>query len=1115
MSPSILCWNAKGCGPDAVYDLTLLLEGGDVHAVLLQETRHLRANFPGWTLFQRRENSDHGGTAILLPSKATARRREDLERKGCDCCVVEVAHEAERMLLASVYRRHEDGQTNWSSVRRVLENLAQSGRPFLAAGDFNSHNKLWGCNKTDSFGYSLGQLCDTHHLTLLNKVHAFGQPTRYAVNAVERDSILDLAITNSPNLFTGMTIDKKGGPSSDHRPITVRVDGSLADDAASLRIVPDVERANWQNYAAQLQGPLTTLRDELRATPNVLGHAEGQECFDRGLSSLLRHINSAAICWVPFKHAGGFSMNRMPGWTSDDDLRELHRSLRDAVHALSHQRDRGEQVYAQLHADVTTARLKLRAAIRKHKAESWRRFTKTAERADRRICWRIFQRSRCRGSRASPYAVMGPDRQLPSSPQQALNNFARHISSICSAPPLRSDHDHQVERDVANLSSQKPPAGKRSDAGFVTLTRVRKARKALDASKAAGPDNVHPSFLKNAPDVIDEVLVELFRLSVAHAYLPASWRSAMVYPLYKGGDKDPATAKAWRPISLTSWLVKLLERCHVLAMVKHAESTGFFLPEQFGFRKGRSTLDQLLQLRHDIASALKTRRSFLPVAFLDIEAAFDSVWTAGLLHKLWHQMRWQGAAWHWIKAFLSGRRFSVIHGDFKSDEHELSAGVPQGSVLSPLLFLCFLNDLPHGDHGQQWRLYVYADDIAIRPAKPGKTGVKQLQRGLNHLTEWSATWHLRFGEGKSNVVIFRLPKSERPVVPPFKLAGFTLKRVAEYRYLGIVLPWNLSWRPHVLDVCAKVERSCQVIARICHFGEAPGVRAIKELMLAIPYAQLGYGLPVWHPETKTSQLELDRKLAIAMRAALGLGSTAHRLGMFIEMDLLPTEIFCAARTLKFGRRTLRLPDNHPSKLLLLEERQALQANRANCPAAKMIRRAEGLLGVSVDGVADIDAAAQAAAFRLFLADEHGSALKVLRSSPGRPVFQDLDTHKVATLRTRLRLNMELVNARRFVFSRGDTEPDCPCDLPDPAIPAKIIAETREHCLMDCPLYADARKLCRDAIVWYGAPWSLQTILGEVPARLSKRRQRAVLRATHDFLQRLWSARRDALITARR
>ena len=380
----------------------------------------------------------------------------------------------------------------------------------------------------------------------------------------------------------------------------------------------------------------------------------------------------------------------------------------------------------------------------------------------------------------------------------------------------------------------------------VTEEGVKKLLQKANPRKASGPDMIPARFLKECAEDLAPILVIIFSKSLQTGTVPDDWKTANVSAVFKKGQRyDPAN---YRPVSLTCLCCKMLEHIIVSNVMKHVDANTILTDCQHGFRARRSCETQLVTLLHDLASTLDMGTQ-MDMVVLDFSKAFDRVPHGRLLKKI-HHYGIRGSTYHWISSFLRNRTQRVVVEGCASDSVPVVSGVPQGSVLGPLLFLLFINDLPDKINSQT---RLFADDcIVYRPIRsPEDCSI--LQQDLYTLAEWETKWGMEFHPQKCSVLSISGPRSNT-IKYPYSLKGHTLEAQDITKYLGVDLQSSLSWKPHIDRITKKANSMLGFLRR--------NLRSCSEDTKAQAYfnmvrSNLEYCSSVWSPHHKDQKQKLE------------------------------------------------------------------------------------------------------------------------------------------------------------------------------------------------------------------------------------------------------------------
>ena len=322
----------------------------------------------------------------------------------------------------------------------------------------------------------------------------------------------------------------------------------------------------------------------------------------------------------------------------------------------------------------------------------------------------------------------------------------------------------------------------------------------LSSSTATAPDKVAYPMLKHLPRSGMDFFLRIFNLSWSLHSFPSIWKTFSIIPIHKMGKPLDSPA-SFRPISLTSCVSKLFERIILSRLLFFLESNSILSPRQAGFRPGWSTLNQILYFSQSISHGFNKPRlgSRTILSTIDFSKAFNSVWHPALFHKLISAGLPPCFA-RWTQSFLSDRRACVVYQNHKSRSFR---GVLQGSVLGPVLFSLFINDLP-ASLPSSVSCSLYADDLAIWSSSPSvPTAVEATQRALFQLERWSECWCLPLNPSKCEASFFSVDPHQANLQPNLLLLGSRLRFNPTPTFLGVTFDRTLSFSKHVSSLKAK------------------------------------------------------------------------------------------------------------------------------------------------------------------------------------------------------------------------------------------------------------------------------------------------------------------------
>lgn len=800
----MVTWNANSIKLK-LKELLNFISKNNYDIVGICETKiddNVKIKIPGYKVYTVNRNNRGGGVAIIIRNNiGHAYFDHNIEIGKIEMVGVEIFSNSSSLFICQVYK-----PPNKVLNETDLKNLFCK-KNMIIMGDMNCRRREWKCPTDNTSGAALLNFCITAGVTIAAPENFTNFPT------VGRPSIIDFFLLKS-NLNHSLPV-VKCRLSSDHNPVEMCI--SYNFNILNMVKIFDYPKADWENF-----------RRVLNESINLNFHIRTKEDVEDVTNKFVETISAAIHSCIPIRKEN-FQKDLLP--THIALLIKVKNKMRKRNQITPNQFNKTR--YKKLEKLVS-------CCLRDFHRNKFKNFIKNLNVKDGSI-WKFTKRF----TKKFDYAptIHDENGHVFKTDEEKAEAFAHHFSEIsnnCNDLGTRT-LTTKVNKTVKNFL--KYPIGL-DDICLTNFREVKDVIKSLKSNKATGNDLISAKILKNLPRKGVVLLIKIINGMFCTGHFPTAWKLAKVIPVPKPG-KDPSKLTNQRPISLLSHPSKVAEKIIKKRMLTFLQKNKVLVDEQFGFRQGHSTVDQLARFVNQITLNFN-KKLHTGAMLLDIEKAFDTVWHLGLIYKM-ILLNFPRYLINLIFSYLQNREMFVFLNGFKSLIRKLLAGVPQGSVLGPILFLIFINDAPKIKGVDD---SIFADDKLMYTASYRISAiVKRLRQALKVNKRYYHKWKIKLNDSKTEIIIFT---KRRPTLIDFEMDNRIIQWSDYVKYLGVLLDTKLTFTKHVNYLTSKAIATLIKLYPI--FNRRSFFSPENKMLLykVIVRSALTYACPVWSMMCKSN-----------------------------------------------------------------------------------------------------------------------------------------------------------------------------------------------------------------------------------------------------------------------
>ena len=828
-----LQWNAEGIQRKKEA-LKIFLHENEVDVACIQETHlnsNLRFSIRGYTCFrQDRDSRPKGGILTLVKNNIPT---SDIPLPNSTQSEIMGTKLILPDLNLNVYNCYCPPDKELELDRIQIPNNEEC----LILGDMNSHSQSWGYPDLNARGEEIEDWQAENRLLLLNQPE--DTPTFYSRTWMS---------TTTPDLaFATNKISKKSTrtvadqlATSDHRPILIHIKSTEMPSENSTLPRWNYKKANWTLYANLTDAYVTGINCKTNRV-------------NQSYSDFSRAILKAAKESIP----RGARKDYMPNWSQQ--LQQLHTDTINARNAVEKSPTIENNI--KLKAANAAFRKESLYSIRK----SWHEKTEelNVDRDGHKL-WNLAKSLNQEENLSSPIVLDADHKKITG--KEAAKEFIKHFSNVGKIS-VNEKRVKEVKDQIQEKAQTTLPPSLGMTANL-SKKEFEDSLKLLKPKQAPGSDKITNDMLTHLGPLAKKKLLQIFNSSWKSGKIPTIWKKAIMIPILKIG-KPRNQVDSYRPISLTSCVCKLMERIINSRLTWILETENQLVDEQGGFRKCRSTEDQIAYIAQEIEDGFQEKKP-TTIVWVDLEKAFDKVWVDGLILKLLNK-HISHRMYIWIKEYLTNRKALVNMQGKRSHITAIQNGVPQGGVLSPTLFLIFINDLKE-KLPKKVKSSMYADDLALISTEEYiGTSKFRLQDALDKLNLWSKEWGMTINSKKTTYTIFSLSTKQQRI--QLTLDKTTLELNNNPTYLGVTFDPRLTWKNQIENLQSKGMRRLALMKKLSGSDWGADHSILKKTYTSYVRPTLEYGATVWSSAAKSNIRKIDKVQNLGLRIITGAMKT--------------------------------------------------------------------------------------------------------------------------------------------------------------------------------------------------------------------------------------------------